>query len=101
MQTNSSVKILPLLLLFLTGGALLSCTSLPTQEMSDARQALQAARQARAENLAPGLLQAAERELQLAEEALQAGDYPQARNAANEARNLARQAFEKTRETTN
>jgi hypothetical protein len=101
MQTKCNAKLLPALLLLLSSWILASCAGLPTQEMSDARQALQAARQARAVNLAPGLLLAAEQELQTAEEALQAGNYPQAREAANHARTLAVRAFEKARENTN
>jgi hypothetical protein len=101
MQTNSRVKILPGLLLLLCGWALLSCAVLPTQEMSDARQAVQAAKQVRAERLAPELMQAAEQQLQAAEEALQEGHYPQAREAANRARSIALRAYEKARENTN
>jgi hypothetical protein len=101
MQTNNRVKILPGLLLLLCGWALLSCVSLPTQEMSDARQAVQAARQVMAVELAPELMQAAERQLQIAEEALQGGYYPQARDAANRARSIALRAYEKARENTN
>jgi hypothetical protein len=102
MQTNNRVKTLQCLFVLLCSWALASCTSLPpTQEMSDARQAVQAARQAGAADLVPELMQAAEQRLQAAEEALQARHYYQAREAANHAHSTAIRAYEKARENTN
>lgn len=58
------------------------CTSLPTQEMSDARQALQAARDAGADTHAPDQLNLAERLLDQATDSLDEGQYSQARELA-------------------
>ncbi len=61
----------------------------PVQEMSDARQALNAARKAGAEVHASKDLQSAEALLQNAEHALQEGDYKQARRDAEAAQSKA------------
>lgn len=70
-------------------GLLSACAGVPVQEMSDARQAVEAARQANAQTHAPEELQAAENLLQRAEEALTEGYYRQAREDAEAARELA------------
>ncbi|MDO9372386.1 MAG: DUF4398 domain-containing protein [Gammaproteobacteria bacterium] len=67
-------------------GAVLGCTSIPTQEMSDARQAVQAAREANAGELAPEPMENAEALLNKAKQALDAGAYEQAREEALAAR---------------
>ena len=61
---------------------LCGCASVPTQEMSDARQALQAARAAGAERDAPDTLRNTKRLLSGAEQALAFGDYQRARREA-------------------
>ena len=71
-----------------------ACTSAPTQEMSDARQAINAARDAEAEAYAPRSLDSAERLLDNAQASLKAGDYNLARNDALEARQAAIKARE-------
>ncbi len=70
-------------------GLLTACAGVPVQEMSDARQAVEAARQANAQTYAPEELQAAENLLQRAEEALTEGYYRQAREDAEAAREQA------------
>ncbi len=77
--------------------ALLSaCAGVPVQEMSDARQAVEAARQAEARTYAPEELQAAENLLQRAEEALAEGYYRQAREDAEAAHEQAVNAQSKS-----
>jgi len=82
-----------LLLAILT---LAACAGVPVQEMSDARQAVDAARKVGAESRASKTLQSAEVFLQHAEQALQDGDYPQARKDAEAARAQAVQAQDKS-----
>lgn len=67
----------------------------PVQEMSDARQAIQAAREADAVRLAPGPLGQAEHYLSRATQELEQGDYDQAREAAIVAKEQAMQARDK------
>lgn len=87
-------KLLGLTGLVLT--AAVGCATAPTQEMSDARQAIQAARDAGAEKHAPYNLGSAEKLLGEAEEALEQRDYGAAKEeavkskkAAVSARNIA------------
>ncbi len=82
-------------LLGAVGGALLlgACAlEPPVQEMSDARQAISAAREADAELYAPNRLQSAEEALERASHYLDDGDYLQARDAALAAKEVAMQA---------
>jgi len=78
-------------------GVLTGCaTAPPVQEMSDARQAIAAAREAGAEKLAVDELGQAETLLQKAEEFLVVGTsnaYWQARNAAIDAKEMAFEAL--------
>jgi Tfp pilus assembly protein PilX len=74
---------------------LVGCAGVPVQEMSDARQAVEAAKRAGAENNASQELSAAEALLQKAEEALSEGDYAEARKAAEAARDKAVSAQDK------
>ncbi|MFO8156060.1 MAG: DUF4398 domain-containing protein [Pseudomonadota bacterium] len=70
---------------------LMACaTSPPVQEMSDARQALQAAIDAGAQERDPVAVERAERLLERAGERLDEGQYRQARQMAGEARRTAR-----------
>ena len=61
----------------------------PVQEMSNARQTIQAAIDAGAEQAAPELLRRARNALQLASEELDSGEYEDARDHANEAKQYA------------
>lgn len=74
-----------LLLLFLVGCA----AAPPVQEMSNARQTLQAAEQARAEEFAPEAFAHAKRLMDDASAALASGDYPLARQLALESKQQA------------
>jgi uncharacterized lipoprotein len=80
-----------LLLSVLLSGLLSGCASLspPVQEMSDARQAIKAAREANAQELAPQKLQSAEDSIELAIRTLEQGEYEAARMAASVAKALA------------
>lgn len=67
--------------------ALVSCAvTPPVQEMSDARQAISAAREANATDLAPATLQEAERSLDEAARGMEQGHYLDARESAKAAR---------------
>ncbi len=78
-------------LVLLSAGLLLSaCTVVaPVQEMSDARQALEAAREAQAGKYAEQKLRSAEDSMDLATKTLNQGEYEAARMAASVARALA------------
>jgi len=65
------------------------CASAPTQEMSDARQAIQAARDAGADKHAPDMLGSAEGLMSRAEQAIESGKYEDARTDALEAKKAA------------
>ena len=67
-------------------------TAPPVQEMSDARQAIQVAREAGAETLAAKELMEAEQFLHNAEQQLSAEDYAEARRAALQAKSKAQTA---------
>ena len=80
---------------FAAGLLLAACaTSPPVQEMSDARQAIAAAEEALAGELAPGPLSDARRFLETAEAQLRAEAYGAARINAVRAKNRAVQALE-------
>jgi hypothetical protein len=85
-------------LLALILGVNWGCTALPTQEMSDARQAVQAARDSGAATHAPDDLGKAESLLDKAKTALDSGDYATARSNAVEARDEAFKARNKALE---
>lgn len=65
------------------------CASVPSQEMSDARRALDAAEQAEARRLLPLAMKRANTTLESANSALRAGQYDEARRLAREARDEA------------
>jgi hypothetical protein len=65
---------------------LMACAGAPVQEMSDARQAIQAARAAGAPTRAPDDFSAAQAAIQRAESQLQQHEYSSARQAAIEAK---------------
>lgn len=77
--------------------ALTACTTAPVQAMSDARQAVRAARQAGAPRYAPAEYAKALRWLDDAEFALQGGDYDRARTSAARAGDAARRAAARAR----
>lgn len=76
---------------------LAGCATVPVQAMSNARQALQAAARAGAEQKAPALYADARHWLDDARYALQAKDYGHARASAKRATRLARKAAAKAR----
>jgi len=72
---------------------LTACTAMmPAQEMSDARQTLQAAKKVNADVIVPDAYKQAEALLEQATAELNQGDYTQARITALEARKLANHA---------
>ncbi len=80
-------RVLSYLILF---GLLAACAvNPPVQEMSNARQAIEAAMASGAEIHAPALLEEARALLQEASDALGVGDYPAARQFALEAKEAA------------
>jgi nucleoid-associated protein YgaU len=70
-------------------GIIAGCATAPTQEMSDARQAVQSAREAGANTHAPVALDNAEKQLSQAERELQVHKYKRARNDATNAKQSA------------
>ena len=66
-----------------------ACESMPVQEMSDARQAIMAAKEAGAEEHAAEALLAAEESLHSAEKYLNSGNYAIARREAVDAKSKA------------
>lgn len=78
--------LLPLLSLCVLAG----CSVMPpVQEMSDARQAIKAAREVKADLYVPQKLQSAEDSMELATRTLEQGEYEAARMAATVAKALA------------
>ncbi len=75
---------------------ILGCTTIPTQEMSDARQAVQAAREVGATLHAPDNLNNAEEYLTEATKALNAGYFNEARERALAAKSEAIKARDST-----
>lgn len=71
-----------------------SCASFPVQEMSDARQAIEAAETAGASDRASTEYQRAQQLLESAEEAFSIGEYDKAKSDAREARKAALMAQE-------
>lgn len=89
------IKLFPRFLIpVVTALMLFACTAAPVQEMSDARQALQAARAAGAEDLAKSKFQDAKTHLEQAESMLEKGDYSHAKKNALEAKKKAIDARE-------
>ena len=83
-------RVLPLLF----ACALTACATIPAQEMSDARQAIQSAEQAGAGTHAPRALDAARYLLEQAETELAVRNYSAARRTAHQAKMAAIQARE-------
>lgn len=81
----NQIQLLIIATLFLTACAVVP----PVQEMSDARQAVEAAREAQADKYAEQKLRSAEDSLELATKTLNQGEYEAARMAASVAKALA------------
>lgn len=81
------------LILTVLGIVLAGCAGVPAQEMSNARQAIKAARDAGASQVAPQKLNEAQSLLERAEVNLQQRDYRSARRNAVEARGRATEAL--------
>lgn len=79
-------------------GVVFGCASAPVQEMSDARQSIEAAREAGALQYAPANLSEAESYLEQAKRLLDEGRYDEARQRARSARELALEARRKAME---
>jgi hypothetical protein len=88
-RTTFFLYAMTIAMLVLVGG----CESLPVQEMSDARQAIMAAREAGAEEHAGQQLIAAETSLRNAEQSLGAKSYSVAQREAMQAKSLAIEAL--------
>lgn len=88
-------------LLTLVCAGLLGCAGAPVQEMSNARQAIKAARDAGAAQSEPQIMGAAQALLEQAETSLQKGDWRDARRNAVEARRNANEAMLKARDQRN
>ncbi|WP_353570544.1 DUF4398 domain-containing protein [Candidatus Albibeggiatoa sp. nov. BB20] len=84
---------LRVVILFLVG-FLISCTGIPTQEMSDARQALKAAHKAHADYYVPENIAQAQDTLDQAEHALSQSQFSNARSNALLAKEQAVKAYE-------
>jgi hypothetical protein len=80
-------------ILVVAGLALAACAGAPVQEMSNARQAIRAARDAGAERTAPQKLNEAEALLIRAEDSLERRAYREARRNAIAARDKAAEAL--------
>ncbi len=95
-----SIRELPsfLFVLVFTLG-LIACTAAPVQEMSDARQAIQAAHAAGADTLAHDQFSQARALLEQAEQELESGHYRKARRNAMAARSHAMSAREHAEQT--
>jgi hypothetical protein len=89
-HAHSSFAVFALPLIF----SLLGCAGAPVQEMSNARQTINAARAAGAEDHAPTQLAEASDLLGKAERALQQHEYRLARRQAEEARRQAQEALQ-------
>ena len=90
----SSITSRALLLIVILAAA--GCQTAPVQEMSDARQAIAVAREAGAEEHAPGELKAALDLLESAERSLDERDYAGARRDARKAKKSALEALQQS-----
>lgn len=77
------------LVVLLLAASLAACASLPAQEMSDARQAIEAARAAGGDRYTPQTLEQAETLISVAIREASEGDYRAARLAARRAKQQA------------
>lgn len=77
---------------------LVSCVTAPVQEMSDARQAIEAAEDVNADTLAPRAMEQARSMLRSAEQRLADKSYKEAQQDAEQARQAAIQARERALE---
>lgn len=93
MPHTSSRVLFPSLLLAMLSGMLSACAGAPVQEMSNARQAIKAARDAGADRVAPQKLSEAQALLERAETSLQSRSYREAKRSAVAARGRATEAL--------
>jgi hypothetical protein len=94
----NSRRVTSVVVTLVLGLASVGCaTSPPVQEMSDARQAIAAAEEARADDFAPQTLGQARRYLLQAEEQIRLGNYGLARSDAIRARTQATTALQASR----
>jgi hypothetical protein len=91
-KQTSMIRRFTLSLGILAALLLIACASAPVQEMSDARQAIQAAKAAGADVNVDQNLSKAETYLQDAQSAIEVGEYSVARDSARAAREEALQA---------
>ena len=96
-MTSFSSSLLRALSLVLLSMGLAACAGAPVQEMSNARQAIQAARDAGADKAAPETLSEAEALLDRAQDSLQRRSYRDARRDAIAARGKAVEALDAVR----
>lgn len=89
----SSLRARSLLLMIVLSTALLGCAGAPVQEMSNARQAIKAAREAGAARVAPQAMSEAQSLLERAERSLRRRAYDDARRDALAARGKAGEAL--------
>jgi len=82
---------LPLLVILLSG-SLAACAGWPVQQMYDARQAVEAAQKAGAEQYAPDVLAEAQAHLKNAKTSMDQGDWRTARDEADLSRQKAMEA---------
>ena len=97
---TSFKTLLAIIVLVSVTGLQSACSRAPVQEMSNARQAIQAAREVGAARLSPGLLNHAVLLLERARKQLESGEYRRARKNAISARKEAVRAREKALSTT-
>ena len=90
-HTRFTIRLLPLLLAALLWGG---CSVVPVQEMSDARQAIQAAQDAGAPQRSPSEFERAQQLLERAQKSLELGEYKRARSDALSAKREALRARE-------
>jgi hypothetical protein len=93
-MAHRSTSLASLILMLASSMGLVACAGAPVQEMSNARQAIKAARDAGAANKAPATLSEAEALLDRAEDNLQKRAYKDARRDAIAARGKAAEALD-------
>lgn len=93
MPAHNAVSATRLLVVFLAAALVVACAGAPVQEMSDARQAIAAAREVHADDKAATDFARAQQYLDAAQKALDAGDYSTAREDAQLARQYALRAL--------
>ena len=93
MPEHNALSATRMFAIFLAAAVGVACAGAPVQEMSDARQAIAAARQAHVDDKAAADLAHAQQFLDAAQKALDAGEYSTAREDAQLARQYALRAL--------